>query len=99
MGFRVAVHGTWLATTVLMPPLLSVLCVGLLLAPTPAASGPQSAPGEIVGHKIPVPGSKVEGTTAKLSEVEAAQKEILAAARKLAEDGTISLGGRGEAYV
>jgi flagellar motor switch protein FliG len=31
----------------------------------------------------------------KLSEVEAAQKEILATARKLAEEGTISLGGRG----
>ncbi len=36
----------------------------------------------------------------KLSEVEAAQKEILAAARKLAEAGTISLGGSGqEEYV
>ncbi len=36
----------------------------------------------------------------KLSEVEAAQKEILGVARKLAEEGTISLGGKGgEAYV
>jgi flagellar motor switch protein FliG len=36
----------------------------------------------------------------KLSEVESAQKEILAAARKLAEAGTISLGGKGaEQYV
>jgi flagellar motor switch protein FliG len=35
----------------------------------------------------------------KLSEVEAAQKEILAAARKLAEAGTIVIGGKGEAYV
>jgi flagellar motor switch protein FliG len=35
----------------------------------------------------------------KLSEVEAAQKEILAAARKLAEAGTIALGGKGETYV
>jgi flagellar motor switch protein FliG len=35
----------------------------------------------------------------KLSEVEMAQKEILLAARKLAEAGTISLGGKGEAYV
>jgi flagellar motor switch protein FliG len=36
----------------------------------------------------------------KLSEVEAAQKEILLAARKLAEAGTISLGGKGgEQYV
>lgn len=31
----------------------------------------QSAPGEIAGHKVPVPGEMVEGTTAKLSEVEA----------------------------
>jgi flagellar motor switch protein FliG len=35
----------------------------------------------------------------RLSEVEAAQKEILATARKLAEAGTIALGGKGEAYV
>jgi len=36
----------------------------------------------------------------KLSEVEAAQKEILVAARKLADAGTISLGaGGGDAYV
>lgn len=35
----------------------------------------------------------------RLSEVEAAQKEIVAAARKLAEAGTIALGGKGEEYV
>jgi flagellar motor switch protein FliG len=35
----------------------------------------------------------------RLSEVEAAQKEILGAARKLAEAGTISLGGKGEQFV
>lgn len=35
----------------------------------------------------------------KLSEVEAAQKEILAIARKLADAGTIALGGGAEAYV
>jgi len=35
----------------------------------------------------------------KLSEVEGAQKEILTAARKLAEAGTIMIGGKGEAYV
>jgi flagellar motor switch protein FliG len=36
----------------------------------------------------------------KLSEVEAAQKEILIAARKLADEGTINLGGKGgEEYV
>jgi flagellar motor switch protein FliG len=35
----------------------------------------------------------------RLSEVEAAQKEILDAARKLADAGTIALGGKGEQYV
>ena len=36
----------------------------------------------------------------KLSDVEAAQKEILLAARKLADEGTINLGGKGgEEYV
>jgi flagellar motor switch protein FliG len=35
----------------------------------------------------------------RISEVEAAQKEILSAARKLAEAGTINLGGKGEEYV
>jgi flagellar motor switch protein FliG len=35
----------------------------------------------------------------RLSEVEAAQKEILTIARKLAEAGTIALGGKGEEYV
>lgn len=36
----------------------------------------------------------------KLSDVEAAQKEILVAARKLADEGTINLGGKGgEEYV
>ncbi|MGH8219510.1 MAG: flagellar motor switch protein FliG [Steroidobacteraceae bacterium] len=35
----------------------------------------------------------------RLSEVEAAQKEILASARKLAEAGTIALAGQGEEYV
>jgi HEAT repeat protein len=77
MDFRVPAHGTWLANAGLMLPLLSVLCIGLLLPPTPSRSGPQSAPGEIVGHKIPVPGVRVEGTTAKLSEVEAEMVERL----------------------
>ena len=35
----------------------------------------------------------------KISEVEGAQKEILQIARKLADAGTIALGGKGEAYV
>jgi flagellar motor switch protein FliG len=35
----------------------------------------------------------------RLADVEAAQKEILLAARKLSEEGTIQLGGKGEQYV
>ncbi len=35
----------------------------------------------------------------RISEVEAAQKEILGTARKLSEAGTIQLGGKGEEYV
>jgi len=35
----------------------------------------------------------------RLSEVEAAQKEIVTAARKLGESGAIALGGKGESYV
>jgi flagellar motor switch protein FliG len=35
----------------------------------------------------------------RLADVEAAQKEILLAARKLADAGTIQLGGKGEQYV
>jgi flagellar motor switch protein FliG len=35
----------------------------------------------------------------RLSEVEAAQKEILAMVRKMAESGTIQLGGKGEEFV
>jgi flagellar motor switch protein FliG len=35
----------------------------------------------------------------RISEVEAAQKEILSAARKLAEAGSIQLGGKGEEFV
>jgi flagellar motor switch protein FliG len=35
----------------------------------------------------------------RISEVEAAQKEILSAARKLAEAGAINLGGKGEEFV
>ncbi len=35
----------------------------------------------------------------RLSEVEAAQKEILAIVRKMSEAGTISLGGKGEEFV
>lgn len=47
--------------------LRAVLLTALLPA-TPIAA--QSLPHEIVGHKIHVPGDRVDGTTAKLSEVE-----------------------------
>jgi hypothetical protein len=52
------------------PALLCALLVGCF-AGQPAPLLAQAAPGEIGGHKIPVPGERVEGTTAKLSEVEA----------------------------
>jgi hypothetical protein len=48
--------------------LLVGLVAGFLMLPP---AGAQTLPGEITGHKVPVPGTKVEGTTAKLSEVEA----------------------------
>jgi len=51
------------------PALLCALLVGCF-AGQPALLLAQAAPGEIGGHKIPVPGERVEGTTAKLSEVE-----------------------------
>ncbi len=35
----------------------------------------------------------------RLAEVQEAQKQVLAIARRLAESGTISLGGKGEDYV
>lgn len=36
---------------------------------------------------------------ARVSDVEAAQKEILAAARRLADAGQIMLGGKGDEFV
>lgn len=47
-----------------------VLRAVMLTALLPAPIAAQSLPNEIVGHKIRVPGDKVDGTTAKLSEVE-----------------------------
>ena len=52
-----------------MTEMLRVLALVALLPAYPLAA--QSLPAEIVGHKIKVPGDTVEGTTAKLSEVEA----------------------------
>ena len=48
--------------------LLASASIALSTATTVVA---QSVPQEIVGHKLPVPGEHVAGTTAKLSEVEA----------------------------
>lgn len=48
----------------------SVLRTVLLLLLLPATIAAQSLPNEIIGHKIRVPGDRVDGTTAKLSEVE-----------------------------
>ena len=52
------------------PGLLAVAFVGASFTSPPWIAA-QELPGEIAGHKVPVPGEKVEGTTAKLSEVEA----------------------------
>ena len=58
----------------LRPALLAAFVAASFIQTTRLAA--QQAPGEIAGHKVPVPGEKVEGTTAKLSEVEA---ELVAA--------------------
>lgn len=47
---------------------LCAVLLAVLLPATPIAA--QSLPNEIIGNKIRVPGDKVDGTTAKLSEVE-----------------------------
>jgi hypothetical protein len=49
---------------------LAALAIALV-SPPAATMRAQTAPGEIAGHKIRVPGEKVDGTTEKLSEVEA----------------------------
>ena len=46
-------------------------CVAAAAASGPVSLSAQTAPGEIAGHNVPVPGRRVAGTTAKLSEVEA----------------------------
>jgi hypothetical protein len=51
-----------------MNAILRTLVLAALLPATPVAA--QSLPNEIVGHRIRVPGDKVDGTTARLSEVE-----------------------------
>jgi hypothetical protein len=54
----------------LRPDLLAVAFVGASFTHPPLLAA-QGIPGEIAGYKVPVPGERVEGTTAKLSEVEA----------------------------
>lgn len=51
-----------------MHTLARLLILAALAPATPSAA--QSLPNEVVGHRIRVPGDKVEGTTEKLSEVE-----------------------------
>ena len=51
------------------PSVLSATLVFLLPSTRVVAQGGAT---EIVGHKLPVPGARVKGTTARLSEVEAA---------------------------
>ena len=51
-----------------MHTLAFLLILAALVPAMPSAA--QSLPNEVVGHKIRVPGDKVEGTTEKLSEVE-----------------------------
>ena len=51
-----------------MHTLARVLILAALAPAAPSAA--QSLPNEIIGHKIRVPGDRVEGTTEKLSEVE-----------------------------
>jgi hypothetical protein len=58
-----------------MHTLAYLLILAALVPATPSAA--QSLPNEVVGHKIRVPGDKVEGTTEKLSEVERLMVEAL----------------------
>jgi hypothetical protein len=52
------------------PVLLAIAIVGVSFICPPWVTA-QQTPGEIAGLNVPVPGDRVEGTTAKLSEVEA----------------------------
>jgi hypothetical protein len=56
----------------------TILRVAILAALLPTSVAAQSLPNEIIGLRIPVPGDKVEGTTARLSEVEREMVEALA---------------------
>jgi hypothetical protein len=54
----------------LRTPVFAAIVLAFVSPPAATLRG-QTAPGEIAGHKIRVPGEKVDGTTEKLSEVEA----------------------------
>jgi HEAT repeat protein len=56
----------------------TILRVAILIALLPIHVAAQSLPNEIIGNRIRVPGSSVDGTTASLSEVERELVEALA---------------------
>jgi HEAT repeat protein len=55
----------------------TILRTAILIAAFGAPAAAQSVPNEVIGHRIPVPGVKVDGTTASLSEVERELVEAL----------------------
>jgi len=55
----------------------TILCLAVVVAVLPTAAAAQSLPTDIIGFRIPVPGVKVDGTTARLSEVERELVEAL----------------------
>lgn len=71
MGEDVSIRG--MRRNAPLPVLPALACAVLITA---LAAG-QSQPGEIVGHKLPVPGQPVHGTTDQLSEVEREMVERL----------------------
>ena len=56
----------------------TILRIAIMIALLPTYVAAQSLPNEIIGHRIRVPGSSVDGTTASLSEVERELVEALA---------------------
>jgi hypothetical protein len=56
----------------------TIPCLAMVAALLPTGVAAQSLPTEIIGHRIPVPGVTVDGTTARLSEVERELVDALA---------------------
>jgi hypothetical protein len=56
----------------------TILLLAIVAALLPTQVAAQSLPNEVIGHRIAVPGDKVQGTTASLSEVERELVEALA---------------------